>query len=97
MQLDIGLSTMRAEPKPSGSAGVGARHPNITPNTRSGQGRVGGGGCCEYKLTTYTACWWRMEKLGNKFYNEVKKEDTQRLLRKKERRKRKKEELSRRD
>ena len=43
----------------SGPVGVGARHLNIPPNTRGGQGGVGGGGnCYSSKLTSYAA-WWK--------------------------------------
>ena len=74
----------------TGPSGVGARHPDITPNTRSGQEGVSDGSYIS-KLTSYTAWWRRMEYAGSKFYSEVRKKEKERLLRKKEMESKKKE------
>jgi hypothetical protein len=71
----------------------GARHPSKTPTTRSGLGgeihhglatTKRAGPTPEYKLTSYSAWWKRMERLEGQFYKEVAKEEVTRKNRKDE-------------
>ena len=69
--------------------GGGARHPRNKPNTQSGlEGSVvmdkrvarkrAVPNHAEYKLTSYAAWWHRVEKLGTKFYKEVRRDEEKR-------------------
>ena len=108
VNMDWGLATTsnpgRVVPSRDTTQGpeeVGARHPNITPNTRSGLEGVDGNRVKlatrrtkptpEYKLTSYAAWWRRIEHLEAPFYKEVRKEEDRRKKTKEEHVKKRKE------